>query len=276
MQVVGQIDESIELYRDDTTDQAQEYAWRVGRTTFVDVVNLYTVLPRHPDRPNDCIQIKWVLTKSPLDRLVARRDFVVVESELEFQVDGKRAWVRSFHSIELDAAPDMRKVLGCIRGYMHDMGFVIMESDRPGYLDMTYLADMDVRGSVPSWVNDQALNAWVRSMTDIDRCMRENRLSRTPLLHENQLWPLDSRHACSLCRQDFGLLRKKTHCSRCGEVVCPSCSRLWNVKVHGRETKVRACVTCSLSSTVIPARPPPNPSRRHVRNRHVLLSAVTE
>ncbi|CAK4228388.1 unnamed protein product, partial [Aphanomyces euteiches] len=134
-----------------------EYAWRVGRTTFVDVVNLYTVLPRHPDRPNDCIQIKWVLTKSPLDGLVARRDFVVVESELEFQVDGKRSWVRSFHSIELDAAPDMRKELGCIRGYMHDMGFVIMESDRPGYLDMTYLVDMDVRGSVPSWV---------RSMTE--------------------------------------------------------------------------------------------------------------
>ncbi|KAG9398456.1 hypothetical protein AC1031_014638 [Aphanomyces cochlioides] len=104
VQVVGQIDESIELYRDDTTDQAREYARRVGRTTYVDVVNLYTVLPRHPDRPNDCIQIKWVLAKSPLDGLVTRRDFVVVESELEFQVGDKRAWVRSFHSIELDDA----------------------------------------------------------------------------------------------------------------------------------------------------------------------------
>ncbi|KAH9105849.1 hypothetical protein LEN26_004655 [Aphanomyces euteiches] len=172
MQVVGELEENIELYRYDTTEQARVYARRFGRA-YADVVTLYTVLPRHPDRANDCIQIKWVLTKSLLDGLVMRRDFVILESSLEFQVHGKRAWVRSYRSIELAAVPDMRKELNCIRASMYDMGFDIVESDRRGYLDMTYLADMDVGGNVPSWANDQTLKFWLRSMFDIDRFMRE-------------------------------------------------------------------------------------------------------
>ncbi|KAH9064793.1 hypothetical protein Ae201684P_003575 [Aphanomyces euteiches] len=204
----------MELYRYDTTEQAREYARRFGRA-YAEVVTLYTVLPRHPDRPNDCIQIKWVLTKSPLDGLVMRRDFVILESSLEFQVHGKRAWVRSYRSIELAAVPDMRKELNCIRASMYDMGFVIVESDRRGYLDMTYLADMDVGGNVPSWANDQTLKFWLRSMFDIDRFMRENRLSRTPFLTKDQLRPLHSRKTCTLCRRNFGPLRKKTNCLKC-------------------------------------------------------------
>ncbi|KAF0722341.1 hypothetical protein Ae201684_018506 [Aphanomyces euteiches] len=244
----------MELYRYDTTEQAREYARRFGRA-YAEVVTLYTVLPRHPDRPNDCIQIKWVLTKSPLDGLVMRRDFVILESSLEFQVHGKRAWVRSYRSIELAAVPDMRKELNCIRASMYDMGFVIVESDRRGYLDMTYLADMDVGGNVPSWANDQTLKFWLRSMFDIDRFMRENRLSRTPFLTKDQLRPLHSRKTCTLCRRNFGPLRKKTNCLKCGDVLCRACNRLWNVNLDGVEAQVRACVTCSLtSSTAVSSR----------------------
>ncbi|KAG9398453.1 hypothetical protein AC1031_014635 [Aphanomyces cochlioides] len=277
MQVVGELEENMEIYRYDTTEQAREYARRFGRAC-VDFVRLYTVLPRHPDRPNDAIHIKWVLAKSPLDGLVARRDFVVLESDLELKVGGKRAWVRAFSSIELDAVPDMRRELGCIRGYMYDMGFVVMESDRPGYLDMTYLADMDVRGKVPSWANDYSLVAWIRSMHDIDRFMRENRLSRTPFLREDQLWPLDSSHSCSLCRQKFGPLRKKTNCFKCGEVVCRGCNRLWNVNINGQNRKVRACVTCSLSASVTPAKKTSRSSRPALtpHNWTDILSQISE
>ncbi|CAK4081703.1 unnamed protein product [Aphanomyces euteiches] len=253
MEVVGQLDENMELYRDDTTEQAREYARRFGGA-YVDVVNLYTVLPRHPDRPNDCMQIKWFLSKSPLDGLVTRRDFVMLETDLEFQVDGKRAWVRSYRSIELAAVPDMRKELGCIRGFMYDMGHVVIESDRRGYLHMTNLADLDIKGNVPSWANDQTLKSWLRAMTDIDRFMRENRLSRTPFLKKDELCPLDMRHHCALCRRKFSPLRKKSNCYKCGEVLCRACNRLWKVTINGHDAKVRACVTCSLSSSANYAR----------------------
>ncbi|CAK4692443.1 unnamed protein product [Aphanomyces euteiches] len=253
MEVVGQLDENMELYRYDTTEQAREYARRFGGA-YADVVTLYTVQPRHPDRPNDCMQIKWFLAKSPMDKLLTRRDFVKLESSSEFQVDGKRGWVRSYRSIELAAVPDMRKELNCIRAYMYDMGFVVMESDRRGYLHMTYLADLDVKGIVPSWANDQTLKFWLHSMLDIDRFMRENRLGRTPFLKKEQLCPLDSRKCCALCRRNFGPLRKRTNCQKCGEVVCRACNRSWNVVVNGLNIQARACVTCSLSNSPVGSR----------------------
>ncbi|KAH9186806.1 hypothetical protein AeNC1_011217 [Aphanomyces euteiches] len=229
MEVIGELEECMELHHADTTEAARAYALRFGRA-YVDVLNLHTVLPRHPDRPNDCIQIKWFLSKSPLDGLIIKRDFLMLESDLEFQVGGKRAWVRSYRSIDLAAVPDMRKELGCIRGSMYDMGFVAVESDRPGYLVVTYLADLDIKGIVPSWANDQTMKFWLRSMFQIDRFLRENRLSRTPFLKREQLCPLHVRSSCALCRRRFNPLRKKTNCVKCGEVLCRDCNRIWNVK----------------------------------------------
>ncbi|CAK4152579.1 unnamed protein product [Aphanomyces euteiches] len=257
MQVVGDLDENMALHRDDTTEQAREYIQRFGRV-YADVVNLYTVLPRHPERPNDAVGIKWFPGKSP------RRDFVMLETEFEFQANGKRAWVRSYSSIELAAVPDMRKELSCIRATMYDTVFVVVESDRRGYLDMTYLADMDVKGQAPAWVIDTTLKFWLRSMHDVDRCMRENRLSRTLFLKTDQLYPLHSRRSCALCRRKFGPLRKKTNCLKCGEVLCTSCNRLWNVNMNGLDAQVRACVTCSLGTSTMALRKTaisqPNPS----------------
>ncbi|KAG9398462.1 hypothetical protein AC1031_014643 [Aphanomyces cochlioides] len=249
MEMVAELEENMELHRYDTTEQAREYVRRfVG--SYADVITLDTPLPRHPDRPYDCIKLHWFLAKSPLDGLISRRDFVVLESDMETQIDGKRAWVRSYHSVELDAIPDMRKELNCIRGYMYDTGFVVVESDRPGYLSMTYLSDVDIKGNVPTWAHDHSLKFYLRSMNQIDRCMRENRLSRTPFLSRDELCPLSLRSSCALCHRKFGPLRKKTNCFKCGEVVCRACNRLWNVNVNGLDAKVRACVTCSLSSTV--------------------------
>ncbi|KAG9398460.1 hypothetical protein AC1031_014641 [Aphanomyces cochlioides] len=205
MQVSGELNECMEMHHADTTEQARAYALRFGRA-YVDVLNLHTVLPRHPDRPNDCIQIKWFLSKSPLDGLIIKRDFLMLESDLEFQVDGKRACVRSYRSIDLAAVPDKRKELGCIGGYMYDMGFVAVESDRPGYLHMTYLADIDIKGKVPTWAHDHSLKFWLCSMFEVYRFLRENRLSRTPFLKKDQLCPLHVRNSCALCRRRFNPL----------------------------------------------------------------------
>ncbi|RQM24058.1 hypothetical protein B5M09_007611 [Aphanomyces astaci] len=192
METVGQLDEVMRLYRTDTTAQAKEYVQRFGRA-LVDAITLYTILPRHPDRPNNCIQIKWMVAKSPFDGLVTKRDFCLLESDLEFQVNGKRAWVRAYKSVELACVPSLRESLNLIRAFQYDMGHVFIESDRPGYLDMTYLADMDVKGIVPVWANDQAVIQWCRNLSDIDRFLREDRLSASPFLRPDQLCPLNLR-----------------------------------------------------------------------------------
>ncbi|KAG9398465.1 hypothetical protein AC1031_014646 [Aphanomyces cochlioides] len=252
MQVVGQLDEYIDVFRNDTTDQARELFRRYA-CAYVDMAVLHTVVPRHADRPNDSTHIKWSLGKSVLDGLVAKRDFVFLETNVEFKIDGKRAWVRSCRSIELAAFPDTRKQLRCRRGYMYDMGFVVVESDRPGYLHMTHVADVDLHGRIPSWAVGLTVTSWLRSMSNIDRLMRENRLSRTPFVNYTQLCRLESRSTCSLCRHKFGLLRKKSNCFKCGDVVCRACNRVWNVKIDGHHVRIRACLPCSLNTSAVSA-----------------------
>ncbi|CAK4108813.1 unnamed protein product [Aphanomyces euteiches] len=229
MHVIGDLDEYIAVFRNDTTDQAREWYRRYATDASIDVAVLHTVSPRHPDRPNDSTHIKWSVGKGMLDGLVAKRDFVFLETNVEFKLDGKRAWVRS-------------KQFRCRRGSMHDMGFVVVESGRPGYLHMTHVADVDL-----------AVTSWLRSMSKIDRLMRENRLSRTPFVNRTQLSPLDSRSTCALCRHKFGLLRKKSNCLKCGDVVCRACNREWNVKIDGRQVRIRACLPCSLDTSAVSA-----------------------
>ncbi|CAK5240849.1 unnamed protein product [Aphanomyces euteiches] len=171
MQVVGKLDEYIDLYRYDTTDQARAYFRRFGGA-YVDVAVLHTIAPCRPDRPNDATRIKWCLLQSPL--ATVKRDFVILETDLEFQVDGKRAWVRAYRSIDLAGFPDTRQELHCRRGRMYDMGHVVVESDRPGYLDLTYVADMDIHSTAPAWLVDLSFKLWLRSMSEIDWFMREN------------------------------------------------------------------------------------------------------
>ncbi|CAK4609344.1 hypothetical protein LEN26_008167 [Aphanomyces euteiches] len=255
MHVIGDLDEYIAVFRNDTTDQAREWYRRYATGASIDVAVLHTVSPRHPDRPNDSTHIKWSVGKGMLDGLVAKRDFVFLETNVEFKLDGKRAWVRSCRSIDLAGGfpDDTRKQFRCRRGSMHDMGFVVVESDRPGYLHMTHVADVDLGGRLPSWAVGLVVTSWLRCMSKIDRLMRENRLSRTPFVNRTQLSPLDSRSTCALCRHKFGLLRKKSNCFKCGDVVCRACNREWKVKIDGRQVRIRACLPCSLDTSAVSA-----------------------
>ncbi|KAH9098467.1 hypothetical protein Ae201684P_017679 [Aphanomyces euteiches] len=90
-EAVGDLNEVIQLYRSDTTEEAKEHMRRFGRA-YVDAVKLYTILPRDPAHPNDCMYIKWYCTKSPLDGIVTRRDFCLLETDLEIKIDGRRGW----------------------------------------------------------------------------------------------------------------------------------------------------------------------------------------
>ncbi|RHY24908.1 hypothetical protein DYB32_008931 [Aphanomyces invadans] len=275
METVGHLDEVMRLYRTDTTEQAKEYVQRFSRA-LVDTITLYTILPRHPDRPNNCIQIKWFVAKSPFDGLVTKRDFCLLESDLEFEVNGKRAWVRAYKSVDLACVPDLRQTLNLIRGYQYDMGHVFIESDRPGYLDMTYLADMDVKGIVPDWANDQAVIQWCRNLSDIDRFLREDRLSGSPFLRPDQLCPLSMRKRCYLCQKRFGPLRKKSNCAKCGEVLCHKCNKVWQVKVNGTTAMVKCCFPCSLKGSSVAIGVGAGPSKGHlVRNANEGEDVIT-
>ncbi|KAG9399363.1 hypothetical protein AC1031_011755 [Aphanomyces cochlioides] len=227
-----------------STEQVKTHIQRLGRG-LVDGAHLYTIMSPTPDRPHDSMHLQWIAIKNTLDGIVNRRDFAFLRCCMECTIDGKRAWVRASNSVDLDSVPDLRQVAGLIRAYMFDMGHVFIESDRPGYVVMTCVADMDVKTpSGMEWAKDHGTKAWCRNLADVDRCLREDRLSRTPFLREEEFVPIESRRYCYLCNRKFSPLRRRSNCSKCGQVFCKKCNRSWHVVVQGIATKVKACNAC--------------------------------
>jgi hypothetical protein len=96
---------------------------------------------------------------------------------------------------------------------------------------------------------------WVREINDTIRSAREA-AGLTPssetLGQAAPLWVQDSnRSECFLCHQTFGMLKRKHHCRKCGNVVCDKCSphRLVLANIH-KTQKQRVCNSCSRGGQV--------------------------
>ena len=64
---------------------------------------------------------------------------------------------------------------------------------------------------------------------------------------EKTTWQPDAAaKACTGCLSSFGLLRRRHHCRRCGQVYCQSCSAFEaSLPCHGYPLeKVRVCTPC--------------------------------
>ncbi|CAK4833850.1 unnamed protein product, partial [Aphanomyces euteiches] len=245
MEITGTLDEVVELFRTETTLHAHEHSNGVGRG-FVDGVTLAT-LPVPVDSTMENIAIKWYLAKTAFQGLVRPRDACVVECDHAFELNGKHGWVRAFKSIQLISCPDLEATMGYIR--MEDLGsgHVFIETDRPRCLQAYYISHMDLKGHTPEWLAKAAHKQICKTnLLDVDRFLRENRLSEGHWLYPEQVVPLDDRKKCFRCRAPFRFLRSKANCRKCGQVVCSHCSEAWHVQVEGVPRKMRACYVCSL------------------------------
>ncbi|KAH9124067.1 hypothetical protein AeMF1_005111 [Aphanomyces euteiches] len=133
----------------------------------------------------------------------------------------------------------------------HDEGHVFWESEKPGYLNVAYILQSDVKGTVgdyAKWIVDISVKKRCRNLTDIDRFLRENRLSKTPFLNLEDLKPSTFAGTCFLCRRRFGTFSEKLNCTKCGEVCCRRCIQLWNVKNRGFDAQALVCNKCALGN----------------------------
>ncbi|KAF0719618.1 Aste57867_912 [Aphanomyces stellatus] len=289
-EVMGTIDEVVELFRNDTTEQAKEYVARFGRD-LLDAASLYTLAEPSAATPNEKVGITWYALRSPLKKVILERDACLLESHYEFELNGKRGWVRAMKSVNLMCCPDLQHALGLVRMTHTGTGHVFLESDRPGYITMAYVVEADFGGSIQDWAIDVAMKRRCRSLLDIELFLRENRLARGHFLSSHQLVPREARRQCFLCQKKFGVLfGGKTNCVKCGEVFCSGCNQTWTVKLCGVPTRIEACTKCSLvepskdsSISAALAGPPPEATPRQVSssssststsssNQHIQLS----
>ncbi|RLN54217.1 hypothetical protein BBJ29_008866 [Phytophthora kernoviae] len=193
------------------------------------------------------VTVKWFVTETP-SKLVKNRDFLTVECQSTFlDVSGRRGWVRSYHSIKLACCPELQSEYNLVRGSFYHTGHVFVESERPGFLDVIFSAQVKFKGSMhvgPLYFSMQKKR--LSSIADLQKMITRRRLGSQRFLGDLELVPKNERTRCNLCSTKFGLMTRKTRCRKCGEVVCASCSTEWEVPVSGSVArKVRVCAKCA-------------------------------
>ncbi|KAG3115330.1 hypothetical protein PI124_g1297 [Phytophthora idaei] len=194
------------------------------------------------------VTVKWFASEMQ-SKLLKNRDFLTVECQSTFlDVSGRRGWVRSYHSIKLPCCPELSDY-SLVRGSFYHTGYVFVESERPGFLDVIFNAQVNMKGSmkVPAPLFMTIQKKRLTSIADLQKMITRRRLGAQRFLGDLELVPKSQRTRCNLCSAKFGLITRKTRCRKCGEVVCASaCSTEWEVSIPGQGVrKVRVCSKCA-------------------------------
>ncbi|KAI9918826.1 hypothetical protein PsorP6_012024 [Peronosclerospora sorghi] len=210
---------------------------------------------RTPPRSGGCkmlhanqVTVKWFAMDVP-SKLMKNRDFLTVECQSTFlDGSGRRGWVRAYHSIKLPCCPPLSDY-HLVRGSFYHTGYVFVESDKRGYLDVIFSAQMSMKGNVkvPAALYMTLQKRRLSGVAELQKLITRRRLGAHRFLGDLELVPKSHRTRCHLCSTKFGLITRKARCRRCGEVVCSSaCSTEWEVSIPGQGVrKVRVCLKCA-------------------------------
>ncbi|CAI5720753.1 unnamed protein product [Peronospora effusa] len=197
------------------------------------------------------VTVKWFAMDVP-SKLMKNRDFLTVECQSTFMdVSGRRGWVRSYHSIKLPCCPELSDY-GLVRGSFYHTGYVFVESERPGLVDVIFSAQVNMKSSVkvPSALYMTIQKKRLSSIADLQNLITRRRLGTQRFLGDLELVLKSQRKRCNLCSAKFGLITRKARCRKCGEVVCASaCSMEWEVLIPNQGArKIRVCTRCAQST----------------------------
>ncbi|CAK4453523.1 unnamed protein product [Aphanomyces euteiches] len=159
--------------------------------------------------------------------------------------------------VEIPGVIDLEPKYGIIRGeYVHN-GFLYIETDRSGVLELVAVYHVKPNGQLNSPIGEffvsKALAGHYRAIKDTERVVRMLKLSQLYYLDPSRLQPLHSRSKCELCVKVFSRTSKKTNCRHCGKVICTSgCSDEVTLLKAGLQVKVRVCITCCKAAHALP------------------------
>ncbi|KUF77266.1 hypothetical protein AM587_10017778 [Phytophthora nicotianae] len=220
--------------------------------------------------------LKWLALRSPMQALMASREFVYLE-HLGTHVDpetGRRMLYRVTQSVHVRGYGGQDSYFGLTRGHI-EAAFVYWMDDenevRNPLLHVCAKGRIHMKGSMPDAVVYKYLKSFWRSerslfpanrssgsslgvtMTDQDgveqppkksskkkkkRKSRRRRVPTGPPLEMAHEWVADElRPRCSVCNKKFRLVRRfKHHCRACGEVICRECTFQYRVNVRATQS----------------------------------------
>lgn len=209
---------------------------------------LYSLVHGVSGNPFYRVAVKYQSYEGP-SRFSRARDYCFLECQDTFRhASGRRGWVLSMHSIKLPSCPELD---GIVRGSMYHSGYVFVEAEREGYMDVMHSLQINFKSTsrLPHFLLNAALKRRILSVVKISREIQMARMGRHALLKKKELMPKKSRSQCLNCSRKFSLFVRKTRCRMCGEVVCQACAPVMEVDVPGRPiTKTRICSKCYSTS----------------------------
>ncbi|KAH9163017.1 hypothetical protein LEN26_000680 [Aphanomyces euteiches] len=255
-----------------------------SETRQIRVANL--TLPTAQD-PHFYQCLNWALTDNTLKGVIVKlRDWSFIEHDQDVIFEGRRAWIRIMKHVEIPGVIDLEPKYGTIRGeYVHN-GFLYIETDRPGVLELVAVYHVKPNGQLNSPIGEffvsKALAGHYRAIKDTERFVRMLKLSQLYYLDPSRLQPLHSRSKCELCVKVFSRTSKKTNCRHCGKVICTSgCSDEVTLLKAGLQVKVRVCITCCKAAHALPLqrfyleRSEPTPTWISSNESHMTMSDVS-
>ncbi|CAK4116591.1 unnamed protein product [Aphanomyces euteiches] len=260
IQVRGTIEEVAALFNPQTSPPTAPSLERIVPMRFLptvlDQATLLTLALPSTSQPRHYRGIHWTAFQSP-SRIAKSRDCCFLETHMDAQCDGRRGWVRATTSVEMPECPDLPQY-GLVRMDFQRCGHVVFESlDRPGYLDVLYMTQVDLKGSVPDFVTELAMRRICKGLRDLHKAMSARRL-----LSQGTELILHGARTCAMCATLFVYGADKIHCRFCNHVVCKPCSTHWVLPgLH-----VNVCKHCAQEKTSAP------PSSQPIMDRNVRRS----
>ncbi|KAF1313544.1 Zinc finger, ring/fyve/phd-type, partial [Globisporangium splendens] len=210
----------------------------------LDCAVLYAIEAGDKKNPHYRVAVKYTSFEGP-STFSRARDYVYLECQDTFRhASGRRGWVLSMHSIKLPNCPEMD---GTVRGSMYHSGYVFVEAEKPGYMDVMHSLQINFKATkrLPSFMLNSALKRRITSVIKVSREIQMARMGQQTLLKKQDLMPKKSSSLCSNCSRKFTLFIRKTRCRMCGQVVCQSCAPQVDWETQGEGTKkTRICMKC--------------------------------
>ncbi|KAF0684371.1 Aste57867_23646 [Aphanomyces stellatus] len=221
----------------------------------IDMVRLYNIELPSVGRPHRFLGINWCLLSTPM--MVKHRDLCYLELQEEVLIGGKRAWIRALTHVDVAACPELPSSYGIVRGKMIHSGFIYMECDRPGILQVFELEHVmpngRIRGAIGDFLVTKSAESQCHSLNALQHKVRAAQLSQLQFLPDHVVVPYAARTSCVVCLKKFGAFQRRDNCRRCGEVVCRQpCSATWSLVASGLRVRVRLCEPCSAGNTLRP------------------------
>ncbi|KAH9153240.1 hypothetical protein AeRB84_004480 [Aphanomyces euteiches] len=250
-QIESTLDEIRSIFTAPTTADVRELI-AAYFPNLLDNVRLYTITDPLANVPHHAVTINWLLHRSPMRGVILKnRDWCYVEHQQDVIIDGKNAWLHAFKHVDVAGVPSLEAQYGIVRGKMLLTGFIYMETDRPGVLQVFEFHHNDLRGQLDmAMIGDfmvaKTAEIQCHSMNMMQTNLISQRLSRLDYLSEHSIVPKHARTKCAVCLRKFGTFSRKSNCRRCGEVVCSkTCSAMWPLIKGGIRIHARICIRCS-------------------------------